>query len=553
MTWRRRLLALFAIALFVGMAFDVATPCPEHAEAASLPCEIGATAGGFLTGAGGIGNPVGDVCGAITGTITKPVTDALKGIGNGIFEQVTTWVAEGSAYLIEQVSTAIDKTTTPDLTARGFLMQYGKMSAIAALLAAATLLLVIVDAVAHGSWSILGRAIFVNLPLAFLGTSVAFAMVQLLLTATDGLSHAVAAGGGHGSTHLFKAALDVLGHVGASGGGEVGSGTGPVNEAAAAGTGKAATPLFVTVLVAIVGGFAAFAIWLEMLMRDAAVYVVALFLPLTFGAAIWPRWMGALRRTAELMVVVIASKFVVVSIIGLAVLLAAHNNGGIEPLLVATALMVLTSFAPFVLMRFVPFAEGAAGAAYGRRSAASTAGGTSGQALSHVQTIRNLTKGGQDRPLPEVWNVKGEGGGGGSKSGGGGPSKPGSPASTASPAKSSGAAGGEGKAAGGAEVGAGAAAGEAAGPVGAAVGIAAGTGVAAEKGAKRAADRMSESAIAQTAGASPSSAGGAGGTPNAAAGSAPDASGGEPPAASQPKPPRPPEQLPLKDESGGSK
>ena len=53
-------------------------------------------------------------------------------------------------------------------------------------------------------------------------------------------------------------------------------------------------------------------------MRDAAVYVVALFMPLAFAASIWPRWSGALRRTGELLVVVIGSKFVIVSIIALA-------------------------------------------------------------------------------------------------------------------------------------------------------------------------------------------------------------------------------------------
>jgi hypothetical protein len=43
-------------------------------------------------------------------------------------------------------------------------------------------------------------------------------------------------------------------------------------------------------------------------MRGAAVYVVALFSPLAFAASIWPRWLGALRRTGELLVVVIGRK-----------------------------------------------------------------------------------------------------------------------------------------------------------------------------------------------------------------------------------------------------
>ena len=65
-------------------------------------------------------------------------------------------------------------------------------------------------------------------------------------------------------------------------------------------------------------------------MRDAAVYVVALFMPLALAASIWPRWSGSLRRTAELLAVVIGSKFVIVSIISLAAGLVAENDGRVE-------------------------------------------------------------------------------------------------------------------------------------------------------------------------------------------------------------------------------
>ena len=84
-------------------------------------------------------------------------------------------------------------------------------------------------------------------------------------------------------------------------------------------------PLFVSFLAAIIGAFAAFFVWIELLMRDAAVYVVALFMPLALAASIWPRWSGALRRTGELIVVVIGSKFVIVSIIALAAGLVADT------------------------------------------------------------------------------------------------------------------------------------------------------------------------------------------------------------------------------------
>ena len=178
------------------------------------------------------------------------------------------------------------------------------------------------------------------------------------------------------SERFFKAAITGLGEAGGSAGKEVGGAGGTVGGVAGQAEGAVAVPLFVTFLAAIIGAFAAFLVWIELLMRDAAIYVVALFMPLALAASIWPRWSGALRRTGELLVVVIGSKFVIVSIIALAAGLVAENDGRVEHILAAAALMLLACFAPFVLLKLVPFAEGAMGAAYGRRSA--TGGAMSG-------------------------------------------------------------------------------------------------------------------------------------------------------------------------------
>ena len=171
--------------------------------------------------------------------------------------------------------------------------------------------------------------------------------------------------------------------------------------------GAAAVPLFVTFLAAIIGAFAAFMVWMELLMRDAAIYVVALFMPLALAASIWPRWMGALRRTGELLVVIIGSKFVIVSIISLAAGLVAENDGRVEHILAAAALMLLACFAPFVLLKLVPFAEGAMGAAYGRRSA--SGGAMSGvQIASDVQILRNMAQSNFGESGATLWNAGGQ-------------------------------------------------------------------------------------------------------------------------------------------------
>ncbi|HEX4732493.1 MAG TPA: hypothetical protein VH299_14580 [Solirubrobacterales bacterium] len=388
MSWRRSGGRLLLAAAVVVVALLARPDAP--AAKANIGCELGGAAVGTVTGAIGIGNPVGDACNAVTngavGAITKPIDGAIEGLGNSIFGQVTDWVAGGASWLIGQVVGLSDETTTPDLTTQGFVAQYRKMAAIAVFLALAMLLFAVLESVSRGSGLL--RVVVINLPLALVASSVAFLVVQMLLAATDGVSHAVAVSTEENSKHFFHSAIEGLGSAGEEAG--KASAVGP-GEALSGAAGKTVAPLFVTFLAALIGAFAAFFVWVELLMRDAAVYVVALFAPMALAASIWPRWSGALRRTVELLLVVIASKFVIVAIIGLAAGLAANSGGRVEHVLAAAALMLLACFAPFVLFKLVPFAEGAAAAAYGRHSAAGGAV-SAGQMASSAAMLRNSAR-----------------------------------------------------------------------------------------------------------------------------------------------------------------
>ncbi len=229
MSWRRRALPAFGLASLLAVLVVLAQPSPPPAraniacEAASAPAHaltggIGAITGGAIGG----GNPVGEACNSLTdgvvGAVTAPITSALKGIGSGIFNQITGWVTEGATWLIGQVISAIDQTTTPQLTTKGFLSEYGRMAEIAVFLAAAMLLAAVLEGLAQGSSALLVRVVLVNLPLAFLATSVAYAVVQLLLVATDGLCHAIAVATAHNSQRFFTAAIGDLGKAGGTAG-----------------------------------------------------------------------------------------------------------------------------------------------------------------------------------------------------------------------------------------------------------------------------------------------------------------------------------------------
>jgi hypothetical protein len=108
---------------------------------------------------------------------------------------------------------------------------------------------------------------------------------------------------------------------------------------------------------------AALGLALELLVRAAAVYVVVLMLPLAFAAMVWPARRVWATRMVELLVSLILSKFVIVAVLSLAAAAFASSGTGISQLLTAMALLVLSTFAPWTLMRILPFTEVAAGAA----------------------------------------------------------------------------------------------------------------------------------------------------------------------------------------------
>jgi hypothetical protein len=355
----------------VALAALLGCASPPQARA-NVACGIGVSPAGAVTGAVGIGDPVGDACNAVTdpalgiaGHALDPLRDAASSLSKGVFGQITAWASDGAVWLLGEVAELAQKTTSPDLLSKGFLRSYRQMAAIATALAALMLPFAVLESLGRGDGAMLWRVFLVNVPLAAIATSAAYVVVALLIAACDGFCEAIAHSTASDTRAFFKGAVQALAGAGGAGGAAAGTasadaGAGTVSGAAA---GAAEVPLFVGFIAAILAAFAAFLVWVELLMRDAAIYVVALFAPMAIAASIWPRWSSALRRTAELLVVVVFSKFVIVAIIALAASLLAHNEGKVEQVLAAGALLLLACFSPFVLFKLVPFAEGALSAA----------------------------------------------------------------------------------------------------------------------------------------------------------------------------------------------
>jgi type IV secretion system protein TrbL len=385
-----RALAGLLAAATVALAVTLAEPEPPSAEA-NVACDLGVAGSAPVTGAVGLGNPVGDVCDELAdsavGAALEPLKDAAGSIGKGVFGEITRWAADGAVWLLGEVVKLTNETTTPDLLGKGFLRQYRQMAEIAAVMALAMLLLAVFEALGGGQPGMLLRVFLFNLPLAALATSAAYVVVQLLVATTDGFSELIAHGAAEDTRHFFKGAIEALGEAGGDLGGAAAGASGH-GEAGGKAAGTVAAPLFVGFIAAILAAVAAFGVWIELLMRAAAIYAVALFMPLALAASIWPRWSGALRRTAELIAVVVFSKFVIVAIIALAASLLANSDGEIEHVLSAGALLLLACFSPLALFRLVPFAEGAVGSALNRPSPKGTGMRALHSASSSAQTMR---------------------------------------------------------------------------------------------------------------------------------------------------------------------
>lgn len=278
-------------------------------------------------------DPVGHVVGGIVGGVVGFGADQVLG-------SISTWVGTGAAWLLGEVGKALDATTQVDIGASWFKNHFRVMVDLAAVLMVPLLFLAVIQGVIRQDLGGLVRSVAVHIPLAVLVMGVAMALVQMALSATDALSGTVASGMGGDSTRflaILATALTTLG--GATGGSPV--------------------PLFVTFMGALVVAFAAFVIWVELVVRSACIYVAVLFLPLALAGLVWPATSHWAKRVVEVLAALILAKFFVVAVMSLAVGAMSGDGGttGFSEIVSGIALLLLSAFTPFVLLRIIPMAE----------------------------------------------------------------------------------------------------------------------------------------------------------------------------------------------------
>jgi hypothetical protein len=367
---RRLALILVCLTVVVGLrarpaqAFDpIGTLCGVASLASGLlgkACDLASNGGRILsTGK--------QILGGHIGSAVKTALGASKSLGSGVkaalsLAAIGAWVLGGARFALHETAKVISETTTPQLGTSWFSATYWRVAGIAALLTLPFLFAAVVQALIHSDLALLLRTVLGYLPLAMLAVGIAAPVTILLLSASDELSRLVSSAAGYPGSGALKLGFLAGGLSGLAG---------------------SAFLIFFLGLLTVAG---ATALWLEMLMREAAVYVVVLMLPLAFSALVWPARRVWAVRAVELLVALILSKFAIVAVLSLGGAALDQVGHSITAPIAGLVLVMMGAFAPWALLRLIPLSELGAGALESMRGHGTTAFGRGDRHFSDALT-----------------------------------------------------------------------------------------------------------------------------------------------------------------------
>jgi hypothetical protein len=342
--------------------------CPAPASALPGPCDV--------VGIPFVPDPAQKACevvtGAAGGVAGDVVGDAANAVAQPIFRQVTEWVAQGAGWLVGRVGALIDTSTTPRLQSGWFAAQYAQMALLATALALPLLFLAVIQAALARNPQVMTRAV-AAVPVAFVLTGGAVALVATLIELTDWACQAVSGSTGPDSRAFFHDVANAFATI---------TEGGPT---------AAAPALFVALLASVFAALAALAVWVELLIRSAGIYVCVLFFPVVLVARIWPKLEKWATRLAEALTALVLSKFVIVAVLSVAGAAMANSRAseGFNGVLAAGALLVFAAFAPLVLFRLVQFVDPQVHARAGSAGAVARTGQTTMSAAQSARIAMN--------------------------------------------------------------------------------------------------------------------------------------------------------------------
>jgi hypothetical protein len=280
--------------------------------------------------------------GAAVGVLGDAVGAGAGFAADAVMGGIVGWAAAGAAWLVKAIAQQIDRSTRPAIGSAWFGRRYASMRELAVSLSLVFLLAAIVQAVVRQDLAMLARACLVALPLALLLTFAAVTLVELGLALTDALTEAAVRGLGADVEESFEDLAEILVPVSATGN--------PL-------------PGLVLFLGSILTAVLALVVWIELILREAAIYVAVAFLPLALAAVVWPRTAHWARRLAEWLTAIVLAKFAIAlsfAIAGSMLGQARGGSGGLSAILGECAVLLVAALSPWALLRLIPFAEQAA-------------------------------------------------------------------------------------------------------------------------------------------------------------------------------------------------
>lgn len=369
-----------AVILFASRATAAPSPPPAPLPSPSDPCGL-------------IAGPAREYCergstlpapGTGAGLAPSDPTDALNPLSS-----LAKGCADAAAWIVGELSKAVNGTANVDFTNGTFLKQY------AIVFAASTILTLILWLFAVAKRAIRGVPFTTAMSeaIGFLWLTVlASAFTPLILytvvSATDGVTEVIASATGGQTDVFFGSFAEALKKGDDIGGGPI-----------------------MLIVVALVTVLAAGILCLELVIRAALLYVGALLGTVVYAGLVDRNLWGHVRRWAGIMIAVILVKPVIVIVLGLAGALAGEKGpNAFSAVVSGLAIILLAIFASAMIYRFVPgFGDEIASARTNRSKATDGA-----QAAAVISSPASLVSQGI-----KTHSSRGGGGGGGGNSGGG--------------------------------------------------------------------------------------------------------------------------------------
>ncbi len=275
------------------------------------------------------------------GSAAQTATDPLSKLGE--------WAMSGAQSAFGWVLGAATDTTTPELSSSWFGSLYAYLAAIGAGLAGVFAMIGLAGALLRRNSDRLGEVAFGVLRAGLL-TSMAVGLTVIALAVVDGMSGDI----------VKSVDLPKFFHTLES----------------ALGSGLAAGLL--TFIVGLVATFVGLLLWIELLVRDAAIVLAVLFLPVALAASIWPSLTSTTAKLVRLLAVFVVLKVVVllVLMIGIDVLgngaTFGAGAGSIGTIGSGLVILGIAAFAPWTLLHLLGLEAGSVSRQSAGRSSSSS-------------------------------------------------------------------------------------------------------------------------------------------------------------------------------------